>query len=260
MRHNDLEIQTVAPDGSGLRPLTRNDNDDLQPSWAPDGTRLAFVRVVRGRPVRTDIWVMNADGSGERVLVRNGIEPSWTADGARIVFTRHGTGPSSSYAAEVSTGREQLLVAGGYHGTPSPDGTKLAFVRGSLGSSRVVVAAADGSGRPPWARRWAAQLVARQRDPGVQRLRARQRVHGPGGRERPDAPSDRRALAALLLVLAGRGYVHVQLRHRLPGESHRGDRVDGSGRRVVTAARGRSRDPAWQPLRADPAGVERGRQ
>ena len=32
---------------------TRNDNDDLQPSWAPDGKRLAFVRVVP-RPSRPD--------------------------------------------------------------------------------------------------------------------------------------------------------------------------------------------------------------
>ena len=38
---------------------------DETPSWFPDGTRLAFQS---NRAGRTDVWVMNADGSGQRRL------------------------------------------------------------------------------------------------------------------------------------------------------------------------------------------------
>ena len=35
-----------------------------------------------------DIYVMNADGSGQRRLIRNGVTPRWSPDGRLIAFTR----------------------------------------------------------------------------------------------------------------------------------------------------------------------------
>jgi TolB protein len=40
-------------------------NDGQLPSWSPDGTKIAFVSLRDGN---SDIFVMNADGSGQTNL------------------------------------------------------------------------------------------------------------------------------------------------------------------------------------------------
>src|SRR5207245_1193350 len=67
-------IQIVNADGSGGRVLTA-DSGDFSPSWAPDGTKLAFDRYDRSKSGR-DIYVMNADGSGLQRLTHDGLHAS----------------------------------------------------------------------------------------------------------------------------------------------------------------------------------------
>lgn len=63
-RDGDLEIEVMNSDGSQRRRLTRNSDIDCCPTWSPDGTQLAFVRGADGV-----IYILNADGTGERMLV-----------------------------------------------------------------------------------------------------------------------------------------------------------------------------------------------
>ena len=80
-------IFTVNADGSELRelPPSVETEFDEQPSWSPDGTHLAFDREELEFST-TDLWVMNADGSGQRRLVRFGAQPAWSPDGRTIAF------------------------------------------------------------------------------------------------------------------------------------------------------------------------------
>lgn len=71
------EIVLVRPDGSGERRLTRGDT----PTWAPDGSRLAFVH-------EGNIWTIAANGSDSRMLVKDGESPAWSRDGKLIAFMR----------------------------------------------------------------------------------------------------------------------------------------------------------------------------
>ena len=66
-------------DGTDVRRLTSTPGvDELDPSYSPDGRMIAYYR----RPEQGDdsvgeIWVMNADGSGQH-LVALGANPEWS--------------------------------------------------------------------------------------------------------------------------------------------------------------------------------------
>ena len=75
----------IGADGTGLRRIT----DGMDPTWSPDGTRVAFVRWREPRGV----WVVDVDSGDEwRIFDRSETRwPSWSPDGSQILFSRqHG--------------------------------------------------------------------------------------------------------------------------------------------------------------------------
>src|SRR5687767_5691920 len=59
---------------------------NINPSWSPDGKRLVFQSERHGH---TQLYVIDADGTAERRLTRNGAEdthPAWSPDGEWILF------------------------------------------------------------------------------------------------------------------------------------------------------------------------------
>jgi Tol biopolymer transport system component len=91
-----LAIVAVNPEGTGARVLSANFDHD--PDWSPDGSKIAFytLRHAAGTPCcNSEIYVMNADGSGQARLTRNPSldhSPRWSPDGTQIAFvsTRDG--------------------------------------------------------------------------------------------------------------------------------------------------------------------------
>jgi Tol biopolymer transport system component len=172
-------LDVINPDGTGQEQLTlpcaEIDCRIEGYAWSPHGTRLAFLQGPlnpRGHHTMS-LFVVNADGSGEKRLARCGkfegcgwlyrSRLSWSPDGSRIVFSNHW----SLYTVKVNNGGLRRLThcsvtvtrsaSGAITGRDtkycqdvspvwSPHGSRIAFVRvGNTGESLHVVNA-DGSG------------------------------------------------------------------------------------------------------------------
>jgi len=94
------EIWVMAADGSQVRRLTDGPSLNASPSWSPDSKRIAF-HSERDFPggYESAIYLMNADGTGQRRLVDGvGLSPDWSPDGRWIVFASRRDGPWDLYA------------------------------------------------------------------------------------------------------------------------------------------------------------------
>jgi len=95
----DCEIWVANADGSDAQRLTNAPGGSAGPRWSPDGKKIAFSsdRDRNGTCFFHDctgwngeIYVMNADGSGQRRLTNDPGDdgsPTWSPDGKRIAFS-----------------------------------------------------------------------------------------------------------------------------------------------------------------------------
>jgi Tol biopolymer transport system component len=125
-----LSATRIGPDlGSDLS------NPTGRPQWSPDGKMLAAVAPPE------DVFVINADGTGQRVVAPDAYNPAWSPDGKQLAVQR--TVDRSEYwndrpctvrtwLVDAAGGNErQLEELGdgcGFAPTWSPDGTRLASV------------------------------------------------------------------------------------------------------------------------------------
>ncbi|MGD0273130.1 MAG: hypothetical protein ABSB96_05335 [Gaiellaceae bacterium] len=117
-------IYRTDPSRKGPAQLLFRDASATEPKWSGDGSLIAFVRGRSARPDQRAIWVMGADGSHPRFLVR-GDDPSFSPDGTTVAFS----GAEGVYALGLSGGAPRLLVRHGYQPVWSPHGVYLAYKR-----------------------------------------------------------------------------------------------------------------------------------
>ena len=142
-------IFVMNADGSGLTRLTKSTGGNGQPSWSPDGTKIAFMSRRGGG--KGNIWVMNVDGSGPTRLTNSPGEhhqPSWSPDGTKIAFFSDRDGNDEIYVMNADgSSQTRLTNNSGLDLLPSwsPDGTKIAFFSDRDGDYEIYVMNADGS-------------------------------------------------------------------------------------------------------------------
>jgi dipeptidyl aminopeptidase/acylaminoacyl peptidase len=103
------------------------------PQISPDGTQVVYTRTwtdkVNDR-YETDIWIVNADGTKNRFLVK-GSSPRWSPDGKRLIYTAPGK-PSGNqiWLRWMDSGDETQLTRlerAASNIAWSPDGKRIAF-------------------------------------------------------------------------------------------------------------------------------------
>ncbi len=120
------EIWVMNANGSGQTQLTTSPGavrDNREPSWSPDGTRIAYYRTsleATSGDITSNVFVKNAADTGPGTNLTGNVSdnvldfgPKWSPDGAKIVFTRSTNGgPGEVWIMNTDGSGQQLLTAG----------------------------------------------------------------------------------------------------------------------------------------------------
>jgi Tol biopolymer transport system component len=268
-------IYTIEPEGGHLTMLTNlTDQVADDPAWSPDGERIAYV--VRESSGASDIWVINADGSGAYALTSgpgSSWGPTWSPDGSRLAYTRSAPGQADQIWIVGADGSNPRAFT--YcdppecvqDGSPawSPDGSRIAFVRvsgaGAIIPVSVFIWPAEDSGPKPEAieldsTTWASDLAwspdastlaftrstSAGASSGLWRMDADGSDLGPLG-DQPSARSpswspDGREIAFTAPAGPERETIYVMS-------------ADGTGVRKLPGIPANAGSPSWQPILPD---------
>ena len=143
--------------GTNMRRLTTTPGVDNAPAWSPvPGANLIAYHHLDVATGRSDIWIMNADGTNARNLTGDlpqdlsRDEPAWSPDGPWIAFAQSrgtaGPGRGSIWIMRADGSAKRQLTLhpdNGFDLSPSwsPDGQRIAFQRGGI----AIVTVATGT-------------------------------------------------------------------------------------------------------------------
>ena len=170
-RDGNNEIYVMNADGSGQTNLTNNPAADSDPTWSPDGSRIAFTSD-RDEPNPStcssisapfcdlQIYVMDADGSNQTRITNVPGEragsPAWSHDGSRIAFAAIRQGipsistmnPDGSGVTRVTDNPPDSIIESDFNPAWSPDDLQLVFAglpRSRMGLTAIFRSDVDGS-------------------------------------------------------------------------------------------------------------------
>jgi WD40-like Beta Propeller Repeat len=111
-RSDNQDLYRIDPESGNTTRLTHNPDEELEPSWSPEGKRIIFRRVTDDDD--GEILSIDADGNDERLLSRDAGSTddltsgggAWAPDG-RIAFIRGANPPANTHPLV----REDLATA-----------------------------------------------------------------------------------------------------------------------------------------------------
>jgi serine/threonine protein kinase len=112
---SDSRIVLLSFSDLTVRPLTSpSDHQDSEPSFSPDGRRIAFVRKSFSNPLG-ELLVQSVSEGEPKQLTSDGSSatPTWTQDGKEIVFASQLGGASSLWRISASGGTPRRVIGVG---------------------------------------------------------------------------------------------------------------------------------------------------
>jgi Tol biopolymer transport system component len=123
----NVDLWTMAADGSGQKQLTADSRNNNQPFVSADGHSIVFVS---DRTEGKNIWKMDSDGSNQRQITHDDAasNPSLSPDGKWIVYDTLSAAIPSIWKVPGEGGQPMRLTKGlAWNPSMSPDGPMIIF-------------------------------------------------------------------------------------------------------------------------------------
>jgi uncharacterized protein (TIGR03067 family) len=139
----EAHVYVVGVDGTGLKDISVG----AMPSWSPDGKRLTFCQYSPNRGV----WVMDADGSNQKLIDAEGWGSDWSPAGNEIMYSVYGDGAEICIVDPDNGKRRTILGKQRYRSiywnpSWSSDGKSVCFLGArENGSLEIATVSAEGS-------------------------------------------------------------------------------------------------------------------
>lgn len=155
------DIYAINVESGEARKLTDSpDTNKYEVAWSPDRTQIAFVAISRDSPDDTRIYVIDAGGSNQRLVV-SVAKPtslqqiSWSPHGKKLMYVSSvvaeemGIHYGEIYVVDVEDGSTiNLTNSPDIHDCDpawSPDGKRIAFSSGGFARTQIYIMDVDGS-------------------------------------------------------------------------------------------------------------------
>ena len=138
-----LDVWVVDATGNNPHKLTDSTSDNINPSWSPTAKQIAWASTRSGA---VNIYVMNADGSGQRALTtdkrRSSASPTWSPNGKLIAFETNREGTWQIYVMNADgSGQRNVSRDSGddFSHSWAPDSRRIVYQRTTPKGSQLVI-------------------------------------------------------------------------------------------------------------------------
>ncbi len=144
--NNGNGVWVMRADGGNPHAITTK--DDIDPTWSPDGSMIAFAS---SRAGKRQLFIMNKDGSDVQQMTDlndMGGRSTWSPDGKWLAFYRGPAGDHNIFIVNIETKEVTRLTNGGDNLGPSwsPYGNWITFTSFRDGNNEIYAMHPDGSG------------------------------------------------------------------------------------------------------------------
>ena len=146
------DIHVMNADGTDAKPVFTEPRYRVEPTWSPDGKRIAYV--ASAKPMGRSLYIAPTNGQSGEPIVQVGPhsgQPDWSPDGTEIAFVVGSRGIRKIYILNLESHTQRLLLPDKnpwmQYPAWSPDSERIAFVWSpNRAGSGIYVVNRDGTG------------------------------------------------------------------------------------------------------------------